>query len=148
MRADFAQSSAVRGPMDCYHSLLLSLSGGPVRISSTIRVSDALYTSLAVKLVLRRLRSSFKRAALLIRFSDFENQTLKPSYTQHQSRIGRQILLQASAILCSSQAAGIKPPELLISVSSFHGSLRKSITQQRTRSLRANGPKKGTLFSD
>jgi hypothetical protein len=84
--------------------------------------------------VLRRLRSSFKRAALLIRLTDLEDQTDFPSCTQHQSRIGSQILLQASAQTIH-QAAEATPPESVFGV--FQGSFRNNITQHRTSSLRA-----------
>jgi hypothetical protein len=39
--------------------------------------------------LVRRLRSSFNRAALLIRFFDLMDQTVFPSCTRRQSRSGR-----------------------------------------------------------
>ena len=53
--------------------------------------------------------------------------------TQRQSRIGSQILLQATV---GTIYAALAATVFVVSVS-FHGSLRSSMTQQRTRSFRA-----------
>src|ERR1700704_1519816 len=119
-------------------SLLLSSSRG----GSGVPVSDLVDYSSCRRLFLfpqreflvRRLRSSFNRAALLIRLFDLGDQTVFPSCTRRQSRSGRQILLQTQASTIHQTATAT---DIAVMVSLFQGSLRNNITQQRTSSLRA-----------
>ena len=86
--------------------------------------------------LLRRLRSSFNRAALLIRLTDLMDQTVFRAVRDAKAEPESEILRAAQAWL-TVHTATATPTGCLTRVSLFQGSFRNSITQHRTSSLRA-----------